>query len=672
MQALLNALDGKSDDILSPGDIVNFVSEISRQTTYKDRARYNFYLTQAITREKIEPNTLLPIAISRVSGVNDTIPVAIALRYGANRNMYVNTPKVGSAHIMLYTVSTMRDKGCDNNIIIFTLLILQIMGCNVNVNAFDLSGGKVSEFAGPAKVKDVDTEIIEAVASNMMPAGFANIKTKTPDLAYTSRSFESIHMNRKAPSMSVKEWLAEQGLPKFDDVENSLKTYTQNIRGIIGAITDRTDLAYPDSYIAGQKTMSPTKTVTLSPSMVSKEDISNSDMGILLPNLEMVLSARSTEVLKRYPLNEHMTAAKLEKGSYIALMQCIDAYSLDGFMHFMNKGLMPTYFTMNTLVLSLRDAIRTNNISTTNMYQQMIIESVARGIRLDIEQLSVVSVSSDSLAQAILQVYRQPAWQKVCAAPLDAGSDQLKTLAFTLNMTEGQSKQATCVKLREFSEANPSSLKTAARLRQQVRVGASMSSINDFMSGSSPTVTCKNKTVLQRDPFSYNDASMSFYTDKEGSVWCFTSDMYENLLANPINPHKPGKDPLPEDFVQKLKIHLDILKRLGISVSNPETYDDAIDSLTKPEEVTSKESDFIVSTILDAAKVTGSDPERIKKMTFQQMNDALNGINMTQLNLQDMTIGHRLITFCRAAYTMIKAQPSTSKAFYTYISTLPA
>jgi hypothetical protein len=148
--------------------------------------------------------------------------------------------------------------------------------------------------------------------------------------------------------------------------------------------------------------------------------------------------------------------------------------------------------------------------------------------------------------------------------------------------------------------------------------------------------------------------------------------MYESLLASPINPHT--NEALPVAFQTQIRSHLDILRRLGISPSNPIPITVAVDSLSKSDEVSGTESQFIVDTIFQSARVSGIEPDAVKKLKAIQLNEVLATIGMDQpsLLLLDtdrkryvMTASHQLITFARAAYTAIKDQPDQAKVFFT-------
>ena len=142
---------------------------------------------------------------------------------------------------------------------------------------------------------------------------------------------------------------------------------------------------------------------------------------------------------------------------------------------------------MNRLVVQLRSAFRGDTI-LTNELQNMIIFSISRGATLDREQLAIISTTNDSLANAILQAYRQPAWSKICqgtelgSTVATSGRDRgcLIVLALMLSaalrllsqserglysgINPDSSKAALCADFKIMAAADPAALKEAVGL----------------------------------------------------------------------------------------------------------------------------------------------------------------------------------------------------------------
>lgn len=631
MQALRDILDGKRTETLSPAEIRRIVQDAGSCKNLLDRSRIHLYITKGLSRGAISPDQLLPIAISEVKAYTDLTMVAIALRMGGNRNLYINTPGIGPAHIIVYTVVTLKADSRDINLIMSVCFVLMIMGSQSVSPSFDQSGNRVRDEAPLAVEPTMDLNFMEGVSHILSPNG----ELPTPDPV--------IGTVADKPYQSVQQWLQSQGLPSLNSLPKLLAGLKKSTRTILGIICDRTDIANAD------------------------------DDGTSI-NLDDVLVSRSLNIVNSFRIIKGLRIGNLEKGEFVGLIKSVDAGCSESFIHFIDAGLTATYFTINRLVIQLRKSFRDGNTVLTYELQRMIQYAVSKGSNIDMEQLAIISTTSDAIASSILRVYREPAWRKVCAG--DKGGsipDSLKSLAFNLNIESVGTKDNLCRELENYSEADPESLKSATILRQKARIGAAVSTISDFVVGTTPNVSCQNKTVLQADPFEYGDASMSYYRDGQGAVWCFLSNMYESLLKNPVNPHTT--QPLPVGFQNQIRSHLDILQRLGISPSNPVTVASAIDDLSKKDEVSGKESEFIVNTILQTSTVAGIDPARIKSLDPSQMNQILSTIGMDQDVLMYitpdrqavMTSQHQLITFCRAAYHMIKEHPEQGRVFFNSV-----
>lgn len=787
MDPLLGILNGRRSEPLTLAETRGIVQDAATSKSQIERARKHLYVVQGLSRRIIDPNNLLSVAIAEVKSAADLIMVALALRYGANRNLYLQIQSIGPGHVMVYTVAILRASSRDTNLIMSVLLVLLIMGSQPSSPAFDQSGTRSVQLErkSEAEIMSVDQSFLSGVAqaisprptstperiavgtSRSAPSGTIEIQTrgidvpgsgvqgssrvgtsasvktsdilsfapvppryeiqgpgrvgtstsvggqylieKTPETLvvseeklrrggelFTIRDIPSreviVPVGRQPPGsgflieeitpsrqqrpyqiMSVSEWLQSQGLPGLLDPQVILNSLPPKVKMVFGTITDRPDIAFIEN-VRVIPTATPLPVAGTTETTIRK--IENG--GYMVPNLEDVLVARSAEIIKRYPVNAGMQIVTQDRGEYIGIIQSVEAMSSEAFQHLIDNGLEATYFTINRLVIHLRSSFQKGDSILVGEIQTMLQYALSRGSTMDLEQLAMVSTTNDALAQSILATYRQPLWRKVCAGPMTGPlPDRIKALSFSLNIDQSASKKQTCDELVKLSEADAATLKNAAILRQQARVGSQVSSVSDFVSGAVPAVTCQNKTVLQHDPFEYNDAAMSFYKDDQGAVWCFTSNMYESLLNTPINPHT--RKPLPPSFQAQLRAHLDILRRLGISPSNPIPVSTAIDNLTKNDDVSGEESGYIVDTILQSAKVAGIDPNRIRRLTGPQMNQILSTVKMEQPsivavdsdNRYFMTADHQLITFSRAAYHAIKEQPELAKLYFTNIKLQP-
>ena len=689
MNALRLCLDGKRVDVLSAAELRQVVQECAAAPNLIKRAQLHLYVVRCIARKFITTDLLLPIAIAEVKTAADLGIVALAIRGGTSPNLYVQTPGVGPAHIIVYTVTALRTptRSVPTDVLLSVILVLIILGAHTNIPAFDVAPPATT---AAARSTAVDTGFLAGISEALVP-GRLPLPPETPtpsatlgSLAPTSTGsgVASTPIATSGGGKTVQEWLRSQGLPGFgEDVSTLLRGLRSPARHTLGCITDRPDIIGDD----------------------------------IPPSLEDALAARATKVLQQYPVTKDSVVARQEFGEYRGIFQSVEGFNADAFTHFVDAGLAVTYFTINRLVLHLRAAFRDRDTTLTTEIQTMLQYAVSRGAAMDVEQLAIVNTTDEGLTQSLLTTYRVPQWRKVCATPAlpgaasslasigaaptpaptsagvgaGAGSktgpgalaaivpDTLRTLAFTVGLDLTASKATLCSDLATISAADAASLKNAAILRQKARVGAGVSTISEFIAGSVPAVACANRTALQTDPFEYNDAYMTFYKDVHGQVWCFTSNMYESLLSTPVNPHT--SEPLPERFQAQLRAQLDILRRLGISPTTPVPIGSAIDALSTPDDVSSTESKFIADTIVQAAGVAGIDEAKLRRLTPAQMNQALTTINMerSEITLVDaekrpvLTPEHRFITFARAVYFAIKDHPVNAARFFNSLRIVP-
>ena len=636
MNTLKNKLNGRSDEPIRPEEIQDLVSEINRLSTVISKSKANLYLLRGLQRRIIHPDVLLSASIAECRTNAGLVPIALALRSGANKNLYLDTPSIGPAHVMVYTVSTLRDAGCSIQLINSVCLVLIQMGARTVSPAFDQGGNKVEIPSRDGE--QFDSSFIKSIAVNLLPrdaSSPANLFTKSAVGAFG-----------RVSTISVQEWFRSQGLSDYSSPEEVVMNLDKESRLIIGTICDNVKLAYPDG-------------------LAFESVVTSTHPAMLVPSFDDVLLNRALNVGKALPITPGLKISSEEHGENFVIGRCVDVGFTELFRHFLDQGLMVSYFTVTRICLLLKESFALKDLIFVEELQTMLLYAVSRGINLDLDQMSLISTTDDDIAQMILNEYRQPYWRKICTGPQNVEPTKaLQSLSFALlgqNVGE-MTKASLCTQLHNLSQADPEALKHAAIERQRTRVSSIVASVQDFV-GNKPVVTCRNKTVMQTDPFAYNDAQMSFYADRQGAVWCFTSDMYEGLLSKPINPHTNQELPIP--FQHQLRSQLELLKQLGISTTAaPMSVSEAVDGLNLDDEITNKNSQFIVETIIKTGVAIGISETKLRSLGIDQMNAVLATIGMKQPYLPLLTPTHAFTVFCRAAYVAIRSNSSISKTFF--------
>lgn len=377
------------------------------------------------------------------------------------------------------------------------------------------------------------------------------------------------------------------------------------------------------------------------------------------PLIQNVVIARSINILNG--MNLESIGEEMILCESLAIRLSITNLWFEMFKIFTDLGIMTTYFSLNRLLISLRDYYRQGNMLAVNCLQDMLLYAIAHGLTIDMDQMAIISTTSEPIAVTVLEAYKKPFWKKICnGTPGKYVSDGLKRLAFHLNL-EYTNKEAICSAIESYSMADKRALKEAVIRRNKSIVSASVSSVADFISGTPREVVCQNNTILQTDPFEYGDASMSYYKDDSEITWCFLSNVYEDLISTGVNPNT--KKPLPETFIFQVKSQLDILRKVGISPSNPVSTLEAIDNLSLEDNISGVESEFIKDTIFHMAATYGISTTDIGRLNVIDLNNVLKRIQAEQYSLEYLTGGHRINTFCRAAYFAIKENNNNSKIF---------
>ena len=103
---------------------------------------FNVILLTALKTKVISTDNAMMQIIPKARNNNFLIPFALLLRYGANPNMYINLPTVGTVHILGYLYVVLEEKA-DTQTFNTLLLLLKLRGSNVGMPMFDSSAGTI-------------------------------------------------------------------------------------------------------------------------------------------------------------------------------------------------------------------------------------------------------------------------------------------------------------------------------------------------------------------------------------------------------------------------------------------------------------------------------------------------------------------------------------------------
>ncbi len=527
-------------------------------------------LLVGLKNKNISADQLLIKAISNARAEDDLLPVALALRFGASPNLYVNVDNVGVIHIIGFSYIKLQGSA-DTPVINAIIIMLKASGTKSVNPIFDTKGG--------------------------------GIKTESELIAM----------------MSVDQWLSDQGYGSILPlVEDSYDQVQPTFLTKIGSLLDRMDLIITPVSLP--------------------EIIKDHSSNVLTANINQVSDAEYSLGLALRYLN------------------------LTAFEMFLDHGMVPDYVFVNRMLIQMKVYRRDQDGLSYTQVREMLEASIIRGIQLDHEQFTLLTTIDSATADDISKKYQKPYWQKTCSVTGAQATDELKLLAFSLNIDPTSSKETICQNLAALSKADPSALKGAAIRRQMTRISSDVTSIEDFLTRPDlRKYLCRNRTLTDRNPYEYNDIDISYYKDDGGAVWCFTSDQFDRLRDNKTNPYTGER--LSDMFMEGLSRQRNMVKRLGITTTDVKTYSEAIDDLTKRDTISNKNSEQITRAFTDMAHINGVSQEELNNLSQRQMTAVLLSLG-NNTDLRRLTLSHAKITFYRIGYRMIRDKSDIAASFF--------
>lgn len=112
---------------------------------------FNLVLYRAFERKAIDPDIAILQAIPLAKSENYLIPIALCLKFGADVNMYVSAPNIGTVHILGYTYITLGTSTdrfsqiplADSQILTVIALMLLAKGSRSSLPMFNPNAGKI-------------------------------------------------------------------------------------------------------------------------------------------------------------------------------------------------------------------------------------------------------------------------------------------------------------------------------------------------------------------------------------------------------------------------------------------------------------------------------------------------------------------------------------------------
>lgn len=544
-------IQGKREEKFTPTEIdLLFNSPVTNEL--------NLIIYKGLKGGVLNPDVTILQIIPRAISVDYLIPIALCLRFGADANMYVKAPNLGTIHILGYLYSVLGDTDNHSDVLSTIVLMLIVSGARSSMPIFDNNAGKIRN-------------------------------------------------NGTTTSISVVDWLDQQGY------------YT---------ILDR---VFTADVVRLQQEIDKESLVALSIML---------DLPRLMPRdyvkEDMLLAIKSFSNIDNIPTDNYKLIM-----DYKSLVEAVTYFNSNAFEKLLNRGQLPSYLLINKILIEMRTHKTSGLIIVFKELEQMLSMAISLGVQLDKEQLNILSTLGRDVYDFIIKEYEQPYWKKICKISNSQVSppEPLVRLALSLNIDPSSSLGSICNIINNLAKADKEVLKTAAKKRQQLRLSSQLGYVNEFINDKIPTLICRNKSLLTKDPFEYNDIHIAYYRDEQGAVWCFTSDNFADLIETGTNPYNGTL--LPISFQEELKYRLSNLKRIGIDQES--TFNESIDNLNSKDVVSNYYSDKYVNLFIEKANFHRVSTETVRSLTKEQMNDAFKAIGYN-LNLTSLSTNHALIT----------------------------
>lgn len=172
LDELQKKIYGSRDSQLTP-------VEINRMFSYPITPEFNLILYRGLQRSALNPDITILQIIPRAISKDFLIPIALSLRFGADPNMYVAAPKLGTIHILGYVYNLLYNT--DNEILNTIVLLLIAQGSRPSLPMYDSSAGKIKD--------DITKPVSISVRDWLSDQGYNTIlnRINTADLSSLSK-----------------------------------------------------------------------------------------------------------------------------------------------------------------------------------------------------------------------------------------------------------------------------------------------------------------------------------------------------------------------------------------------------------------------------------------------------------------------------------------------------
>jgi len=260
-------------------------------------------------------------------------------------------------------------------------------------------------------------------------------------------------------------------------------------------------------------------------------------------------------------------------GMKTSVYLAINSQNIKIFKTILDKGLECNYVEMTELIMRHNKSMESDYTKNpdkilADVYSNMILYAVETGSPIDQYQLKMLALKANvDMIEKLGTFYRIPEWEKICKKgsnvpnPLD--NIKLRKFAFDLDIDFDLPREKICGAMEKLKDLNrekfiqESTARAEDRIRRYYLEKGEILESQGFDAG-----RCEPSTMLVNNPYSFNSGRVAYYVDDNGKLWCFTSDLFDSLMATGKNPYNGSY--LPEKFKQTLKSIIGVLKLLGV------------------------------------------------------------------------------------------------------------
>lgn len=500
----------------------------------------------------------LAICIKEIKNISDLGMLAVIMKNGANRNLYVNVKGMGPAHILIYGFSQLP---YDIFIRFYNLMLL-------------FGSSSLSPCYLPKEEKEAKEE-----------------KEKKEKNDYKSHNDRHVHFNDNHSKTnivleSVKEWIISKSRTKIELFDTASQVYSY----IKSDKCSNSDKYLYSVYLNDESIIEWTPEV-----LTLMLNSRNSNWNNVKINIDSETSQKELYDMKSKFLKVAVNATFLELATSM-----------------LNLGYRPNYIDFTFWIAHYKHLVEYVKVeSLIKEIEIIFLELVKRGYKLDLYCVDEIGYVNPEFRVKIIEEYEKPLWQKVCSYTDDLYiPDEIKDVIVYLEVDIEASKSSICSNIEKITMADLDSLKSANRKRNSHLISSKLNMLTDFINSDpkhNSNGRCDNLNDFNDNPLDYPDRLLMYYRDTDNKTYCFISKDFANLVHSGINPST--KKRLPTEFVERLKSQIKLLNYFGIPLSDPKTVDRLIHDIRKDDTLSNKETNSILTKIKDILESRGIDED---------------------------------------------------------------